>query len=89
MLEISGEVCFRRCPQTFFRVSGEDSTVIITIFCIVCFEAVTCGLREVSVNLLKCALVSGISAGFCLITTSKNSLSEIHTSRPTPQDSIS
>ena len=46
--------------ELLFSVSREDSAVTITIFCIVCFESVTCGLREVSVNLLKRAVVSGI-----------------------------
>ena len=85
MLEINGEVCFRRCPQTFFRVSREKSTVVITIFCIFCFEAVARGLCKISIgNLLKCAVVSR--------TNSKNNLSEIHissASRPTPQDAQS
>ena len=52
---VSGDV-----HKLLFSVSLENSTVIITIFCLFCFEAVARGLREVSINLLKCAVVSRI-----------------------------
>ena len=42
----------------------QDSTVGITIFCILCFEAVTHGPDNVSNNLLKYVDVSGIRLPF-------------------------
>ena len=37
------------------EVCKQNSTVVITIFCIVCFEAVEHGLADVSNNQAKCA----------------------------------
>ena len=74
---VSGEVDKR----TFFCtvLSKENSTVAITIFCIVCFVAVARGLDVRTSQELD----------FPLITASKNNISEIHICRPTPLDSLS
>ena len=46
-------------------------------------------LDDVTNNRLKCADVPGIKPQICLIAvTSKNNLSEIQISRPTPHDSL-
>ena len=42
-------------------LSRKNTTVVIKIFSIVCFEADTHGLDEVSKNRLKCKEISGIS----------------------------
>ena len=45
-------------------LSRKNATVVIKIFSIVCFEADTHGLDEVSKNRLKCEEISGISLTF-------------------------
>ena len=56
---VSGEV--RKLYSAFSR---EYSTVVITIFCIVCFEEVARGFDDPSNNRLKYANVSGIRLPF-------------------------
>jgi len=52
---------FAERPANFYSVlSRENSTVAIRIFCVVSFEAVACGLDDISSNPLKRADVSGI-----------------------------
>ena len=53
------EVGFRKSPQTL-ALSRGNLTVVITIFFIVCFEAVVHRVGNVSNNRLKCADFSGI-----------------------------
>ena len=56
--------------------------VAITVFFIVCFEAVASGLDDVPNNRSKCADVPGIRLPFNY-NLAKNNFSEIRISRPT------
>ena len=50
------ESLFLERPENFYSVfSRKNLTVVIKIFCIVCFDAVARGLDDVSNNRLKCA----------------------------------
>ena len=53
---------------------------VITIFCIVYFEAVALLLDAI----FYFACADDLESDFRLITTSKHNFSEIHISRPTP-----
>ena len=67
---------FPERSTTFYLVLlRENSPVAITIFCIVCFEAVARVLYDVSNNVR-----TPQELDFRLITTSKNDFSEIHMS---------
>ena len=64
MLEIIRS-CFLESPANFYSVLSRNNSVVgMTMFCIVCFEVVTCGLDDVSNNQLKCANVSGVRISF-------------------------
>ena len=56
---------FPKASAKFFSVLlRRNSTVAITIFCIVCFEAVARGLDDVLNNRSKCANFPGITLPF-------------------------
>ena len=63
-LEINRKLVSERSANFYLVFSRENSTVAITIFCIVCFEAVVRGLDDVSNNRTKCADVPGIRPPF-------------------------
>ena len=65
----------KRSTNFYSVLLSENSPVAITIFCIVCFEAVARVLYDVSNNVR-----TPQELDFRLITTSKNDFSEIHTS---------
>ena len=71
-----------RSANYYFVLHRQNSTVAITIFCIVCFEAVALGLDDVLNNRLHCVDVPGIRLH--VDTTSKNNLRKIHIFRPMP-----
>ena len=65
----------KRSTNFYSVLLSENSPVAITIFCIVCFEAVARVLYDVSNNVR-----TPQELDFRLITASKNDFSEIHTS---------
>ena len=52
--------CYIQARGKYPVLSRENSSVTITVLCVVYFEAVACGLDGVSNKQLKCADVSGI-----------------------------
>ena len=79
---INQKLVFEESTNFYSVLSRENSTVTITIFCIVCFEAVVGGLDDISNDRLNRADVSGIRLPFNY--NSKNNCSEIHLTRPMP-----
>ena len=63
------------------------SSVTITIFCFISFEAVAMDLMTFQESIKKCGCPR--NKIFHLITSSENNLIEIHISRSPPQNSLS
>ena len=61
---INQKLVFEESANFYSVLSRGNSTIIITTFCIVCFEAVAGGLDDVSNNRLNYADVSGIRFPF-------------------------
>ena len=59
---VSGEV--RKLLFSFVKLKREFNSLHYNISCILCFEAVACGLDNISNNQIKCATVSGIGLSF-------------------------
>ena len=59
-LKLIGNWFPERSANFYSALSRKNSAVASTIFGVVCFEAVACGLDNVSSDRLKCADVSGI-----------------------------
>ena len=77
-----GSWFWQKTPNFYSVFSRENSTVAITIFCAVFFEAVARALDDNSNNRSNTANVRGIRLPFKY--KSKNNLSEIHITRPMP-----